>query len=315
MKILYPPKLSTYQFFMQDFVNQLAKSGVEVVDGLAIPWKIRLLVAKSRISFHLPLSEYLNKDILLVPCAGYPDSFVWPYSYFTRFVPILWDCWPRYWERIIASFKRHHVTCAFFTSSQVAEMVKHELPAIQTFHLPEGICAERYRKGALLKERTIDILEFGRTLEHVHQILVESSERNGFRHEYQRAGAPLLFSDFNALTKGLSDSKITVCYPRCDTNPEMAGSVETLTQRYWECMLSRTVMIGRAPKELVSLIGYDPVVSFPTTSCADILTDIILKSENYQALVDKNYETALQFAPWRQRIPYLLDCLTSCGIH
>ena len=29
-----------------------------------------------------------------------------------------------------------------------------------------------------------------------------------------------------------------VCFPQCDTNPMKAGNLETLTQRYWEAMLS-----------------------------------------------------------------------------
>ena len=42
--------------------------------------------------------------------------------------------------------------------------------------------------------------------------------------------------------------------------PELAGDIETLTQRYWECMLSRIVMLGHAPQELIDLIGYNPVI-------------------------------------------------------
>ena len=40
----------------------------------------------------------------------------------------------------------------------------------------------------------------------------------------------------------------------------MAGKIETLTQRYWECMLSRCLIVGRAPFELINLIGYNPVI-------------------------------------------------------
>lgn len=37
--------------------------------------------------------------------------------------------------------------------------------------------------------------------------------------------------------------------------PEIAGDIETLTQRYWECMFSRMVMVGHAPQELLTLSG------------------------------------------------------------
>ena len=44
------------------------------------------------------------------------------------------------------------------------------------------------------------------------------------------------------------------------TQPEVAGDIETLTQRYWECMFSRMVMVGHAPQELIDFIGYNPVI-------------------------------------------------------
>ena len=34
----------------------------------------------------------------------------------------------------------------------------------------------------------------------------------------------------------------------------------TLTQRYWECMFSRMVMVGHAPQEFIDFIGYNPVI-------------------------------------------------------
>ena len=46
-------------------------------------------------------------------------------------------------------------------------------------------------------------------------------------------------------------------------SPDIAQGVETLTQRYWETMLSRTVIVGHAPKELIDICGYNPVLELP----------------------------------------------------
>ena len=59
----------------------------------------------------------------------------------------------------------------------------------------------------------------------------------------------------------MSKIKIVVSFPQNITNPKKAGDIETLTQRYWESMLSRNIIVGQAPEELIELIGYNPVIN------------------------------------------------------
>ena len=84
-----------------------------------------------------------SRKALLVPGAGYPDSFAWPFGYTNEIVPMLWDVWPRYWPRLISSLKRHHVQTLLCTSSQVCEYVAEKLPHIHAVHVPEGIDPHR----------------------------------------------------------------------------------------------------------------------------------------------------------------------------
>ena len=53
-----------------------------------------------------------------------------------------------------------------------------------------------------------------------------------------------------------------------------AGDIETLTQRYWENMLSRIIMVGHAPKELVDLIGYNPIIEIDKENDKEQIIDI-----------------------------------------
>ena len=95
------------------------------------------------------------------------------------------------------------------------------------------------------------------------------------------------------------NAKVTIAVPRCDVLPTCH---ETLTQRYWECMLSRMVMIGRAPKELTDLIGYNPVIDIAPTNLQEQIKNIKDNITAYQPLVDRNRETALRLAPWELRM-------------
>ena len=91
----------------------------------------------------------------------------------------------------------------------------------------------------------------------------------------------------------MGDAKVTIALPRSMTQPEIAGDIETLTQRYWECMFSRMVMVGHAPQELVDFIGYNPVVELrDDISAEDLIADVLEHIDDYQPLVDRNRATA-----------------------
>ena len=105
-----------------------------------------------------------------------------------------------------------------------------------------------------------------------------------------------------------SDAKVTIALPRSMTQPEMAGDIETLTQRYWECMFSRMVMVGHAPQELLDFIGYNPVIELREDISAEaLIRDVLEHIDDYQELVDKNRETAERLGSWDVRIKWLME--------
>ena len=97
------------------------------------------------------------------------------------------------------------------------------------------------------------------------------------------------------------------------TQPEVAGDIETLTQRYWENMLSRIVMVGHAPKELVDLIGYNPVIDLDREHPNEQILDILAHISDCQPLVDRNRETALRLGEWTLRMKKVMEWLRGVG--
>lgn len=305
--VLYPFRNSNYQNFMQGLADCLISAGYKYIRCINLPWKLRLLFAKLRISRNIRFLTFSNKT-LIVFGGGYIDSFVFPYSYIHEIIPILWDTWPRYWDRIIASFKRHNVKLAFFTQGQVADYIQSQLPGVRCIYLPEGLNPAGYKKGDLLSKRKIDILELGRIFSKFHDRIVNTHIIGLNVHLY--AEHNLLFKTFEDLVNGLSSSKIVICFPRCDTHPEQAGVVETLTQRYWECMFSRALILGHAPKELIELLGYNPVIEVDWSNLENQIEDVLNNIDTYQELVDRNYVEAFKKGTWVSRlslIKYYLD--------
>ena len=78
-------------------------------------------------------------------------------------------------------------------------------------------------------------------------------------------------------------------------------------------MLSRCLIVGRAPKELTDLIGYNPVIDVDWKAPEDQLTNILSHIADYQEFVNKNYIIALKYASWDNRIKQVKSILVSEG--
>ena len=301
---LEPYKLNNYQFYMQWFTKALKNEGIRGICGMRIPWNLKLLLGKLGFCFFLGR----RRKKMIVCSGGRPEYFSWPWCYFYEIVPVVWDCWPKYWEYLKRFVIKMRVRTVFVTSSQFAKFIKEAVPGVNAVWLPEGIDKTGYKNGGILAKRTIDILELGRQYKPVHDAIVEYNFNKKIRHLYQSSSGGLLFANFEELTKAISDSKLVICYPRCDTHPSQAGHVETMTQRYWECMLSGALMVGRAPKELIEFLGYNPVIELGDNPALKI-DEVLSNLEQYQSLADKNYNVALIRAPWSDRINIIKENL------
>ncbi len=217
-------------------------------------------------------------------------------------VPMFWDCWPRYFEMTCEWLRKHQVKTAIFSSRMTAERMQERFPEMRIIWCPESVDGNVYQKGKLLKDRTIDLLEFGRSNEKVFQTGALS-----LNHVCTKQNGKFIYTN-EQLYQAMGDAKVTIALPRSMTQPEMAGDIETLTQRYWECMFSRMVMVGHAPKELVDFIGYNPVIELREDISAEALIRNVLEHiDDYQELVDKNRETAERLGSWDVRMKWLME--------
>ncbi len=248
---------------------------IRILHGLAFRWELPTLW-QSKKEARLRFVEPVS-----ISFDTFPD--------YTRYeiIPFVWDCWPCYFEKICHWIEMHQVKTAIFTSSQTAERMKSRFPQMNIMYCPEAVDTSFFKEGKQLRERTTNVFEYGRGSKEVY-----SQEQ------------------FHAL---LTDAKITVALPRSMTQPDVAGDIETLTQRYWEAMLSRMVMVGHAPKELIDLIGYNPVIDLDKEHAKEQIHDILAHIEDYQELVDKNRETALRLGDWTLRMRQVMAWLQECG--
>ena len=233
-------------------------------------------------------------------------------------VPMFWDCWPCYFEKTCEWLRRHQVKTVIFSSRQTAEKMKERFSRknegwqkINVIWCPEAVDDSAYQKGKLLKDRNIDLLEFGRSNDKVFKAdqleSVFDNKNCGLNHVCTKQNGKFIYTN-EQLYEAMGNAKVTIALPRSITQPEIAGDIETLTQRYWECMFSRMVMVGHAPQELVDFIGYNPVIELREDISAEaLILDVLKHIEDYQSLVDKNRETAERLGSWDVRMKWLME--------
>lgn len=260
-----------------------------------------------------------KKKAIIVTSRGealFKNAFPFFYNY--EIIPMLWDVWPDCWESLYRDLRLFECKTVFVTVKAMAEKISHDLN-IQAYWLPEGIDPDRYEKGAKLCDRPMELYELGRQKGEYHVVLEELHRKDVvksyYRNIYNAEGGlvKLAFPTAEALLEGLRKVKIVVSFPQMDTHPQRAGKLDTLTQRYWEAMLSGCLIVGRAPDELIELMGYNPVVNVNWKEPEKQLEYILGNISDYQELVDRNYVIALEKAPWNRRIRTLIEILKRRG--
>lgn len=256
----------------------------------------------------LPSFNILSSQARLRFAEAFTINFdCWPDYLWCETIPFIWDCWPSMYDRIEKWFYKHNIRTAIFTSSITAEEIRQRCPDVNILHVTEGIDTSVYHAGGSLVRRSIDFLEYGSKQRNLFEKPLE-----GINHVNSTSIITKMMT-WDDLLNTMSDAKVTLALPRCDIDQEVTGGVETLTQRFWEGMLSRSVLVGRAPKELTDLIGYNPVITLDRQNAEEQIKDIIAHIDDFQSLVDKNREVALTMAPWNIRIKKIMNWLTELG--
>lgn len=282
--------------------------------GLAFRYEMPSTVKMLSLMLSLSLRDSARLRFV-EPVSLYFDAF--PDYALYEVIPFFWDVWPKDFEKVCRWLKRHEVRTAIFTSSQTVVKIKAQYPEMNVIWCPEAIDTEVYKKGKPLIERRYDYLEYGRCSR-----AIDSSTFEGDLNILSNGNGEIL-NTREKLIEALADSKINMCLPRIDTAPDEAGDIDTLTQRYWECMLSGCVVIGRAPKELVEMLGYNPVIDLHLDECHSQdeknkrtyqkIQEILSNIESYQELVDKNRRMALKYGDWSVRMKFVMEQLQNLG--
>lgn len=313
-----PRREGDMQVYMQSFGEAwLRAGGTEVPRRPAFRRGVLKVVQKALLFSGLCEIPTGEGKIVLVPSrGGHLVKSSLPYGLGREIVPMLWDCWPDTWPGLERALRRLRVRLCFVTASAVADRLAGRLPGIEFVHVPEGVDPADYSAGPPLAERPIDVYELGRRHRGVHEALMRARLDEACRMVCAapggRKGLAAAYPTWRGYCAALAATKITLSFPRSMTDAACAA-VETMTMRYFEAMLSGCLIVGHAPRELVELAGYDPVVEMDMADPAGQLRTMLADIGRWQPLVDRNLRRAREIASWDARMPALFRALRRHG--
>jgi hypothetical protein len=224
-----------------------------------------------------------------------------PYFYFSGQKSLyMFDAWPRHHEIITKFLDAFDVNHIFVSSSQVADKLQGKLPKTKCYWIPEGIDINQYRFTSY-EEKDIDVLALGRKYDAYHEQIAPALINDHKTYLYEKVKGEIIFPTREEFIDGLSRSKISICVPASITHPKQAENIQTMTIRYLQSMVSKCLIVGHAPKEMINLFGYNPVIEIEMQNPYIQLSSILGNYKDYFPLIEKNYTVVAEEHSWRKR--------------
>jgi hypothetical protein len=242
-----------------------------------------------------------KKDDLFFVCMGLDTQRCLPeiLSFGKKYIYIF-DAWESEHKKILDWTEYWGINMAFVSSSQAAKMLSSYGSKCNFVWVPEGIKLKMY-KYKPYSERDVDVLQLGRRYEKLHVLIADQLNKANKTYLYQEQDGKIIFPSTNDLIDGLSRTKISICYPKSITHPESAGQIETMTNRYLQSIVSKCLIVGHAPKEMIELFGYNPVIELDIQNPYLQIEEILNNYFQYTALIEKNYLTVVNNHTWGNR--------------
>lgn len=268
----------------------------------------KLLIA--RLGIPLPKNKLLKKNsdyhfsIQMGPDFGkvLPSCYVSTntYAYF-------FDIWPKFFNETEKFLKNSSIKQVFLSSSYATNYFRKK-GFINVNWIPEGVSSKEY-KYLPYAQKDIDVLELGRKHPDVHIKIVKKLFKNDKKHFYEQNTGESIFIGKESFIIGMARSKISICFPKSITHPNIAGPVNTMTNRYLQSMASKCLVVGTASDEMENLFEYNPVIQLSKDNPAEHILDILSHYGDYHDLIEKNYQNVMHNHTWEKRWESILEII------
>jgi spore maturation protein CgeB len=256
--------------------------------------------------FTIPL--YKNKNYVIL---GHQNEKFFPYFHFKAKSKTLWmyDAWEPLYDQIEKTIRNYNINLLLTASKQSAAYFN--TLGIKNFKaqwVPEAVDVSKYYFTPYT-DRTIDVLQLGRRWNFYHD-KIKSIEKT-LNYQYEKQAGTIIFATREDFLKGLANSKISICVPSAITHPEITGSVSTITNRFFQSMASKCLILGKLPDDMLHLFDYNPIIEIDDNNAENQIYDLLKNYEKYVPLIEKNYEIVKKYHNWNERIKTIENAVNS----
>jgi hypothetical protein len=308
---------------IEDFESTILHDAEEASGKLSNKLVITISYALWKLKFHKIFMLIIkltskNEQVFLSIIIGENYLKYFPYCYLEGLKSIyIFDAWPNVQPEIIKYIKDFDISYIFTPSLQMRDQLQLALPNKNCFWIPEAGAPQKHKYQSF-NNKTIDVLCLGRKDENYHQKIKNGLAIANRKYVYEKIKGQVIFPEREDFIEALASTKISICIPSNITHPERVGGIETTTARYFESMCSKCLIVGKAPKELIDLFGYNPIIEIDYTNPCQQLDDILTNFDYYIPLIERNYLTVLNNHTWEDRwndIKEILSNKKTCPIN
>ena len=295
---------------INDFENKLLKLPGWEKKNAQFSWVPEILLKK--ISSLLKIIKVRNSFFAVIMDTAVFHRRVFPYLIINSFEKAiyLFDAWEPLYPKIQELLVEYNFDLILISAKKTAEHFSSVLNDKKIFWIPEGITTEHYYFEDY-ENKSIEILQMGRKYQLYHDNLVEYCEKYNLNYLYEKVPGDLIFKSQDSFSEALAKTKISVCFTSSVTHPERSGTVSTITQRYFQSMISKCIIVGESPDEMKELFSYDPVIKADLKYPGEQIRDILKNYDDYKPLLERNYNEVLLNHHWRNRAKSIAELIKS----
>ena len=278
--------------------KMLGRSQWDIVNGLG-SISARILRQFFRIIPPVRIRIRKHKNYVVI---GYQKEKFFPFFHFDADMKILWmyDAWQTLFADIEKTIRAYKLDYVFTSSKQSADYLNTlNIPNFKSCWIPEGVNIDDY-KFIPYQDRTTDILHLGRKWNEYHAKI--KSIENHLIYKYEIHPGHIIFPNRQEFILGLADSRISICVPSNITHPNRSGYISTVTNRYFQSMASKCLILGKLPYDMIPLFNYNPIIEIDENNAIAQIQYILSNFDSYIPLIEKNYNEVKNFHSWDARL-------------
>ena len=162
-------------------------------------------------------------------------------------------------------------------------------------------------------EKTRLFMQMGRRNDDLHEKILAYLAKHGIEdnrenYVYAKQKGESIYADIHELAREISKTKYFVCVPKFYENFKRTGNINETICRYYEGMACKTLPIGMKSETFDELFPYKAMISFNDGEDFNEQIEYYeAHPEEYQQIIDKNYDYVMKNHSWGNRIQQILE--------